>query len=327
MALDDLPISLPGGSGLAFDARNLAALRAGVRRAPQTDSGQQREVARQFEALFLQMMIRRMREASGQGGLFDSDQTRLARTLADEQMALQLASPGIGLAQALLAQIRRHRESVASAGRDVGSVPAGSVAAQPGVAALGPAGGRVSRGPSVAPEVAALLDSLVAGRAGAAPAGDAGTRVAEFVARMGRAARSAARAAGVPARLILGQAALESGWGEREIRYGDGRPSHNVFGIKAGPGWNGKVVHVATTEYENGVPRRTVQPFRAYGSYEESFADYARLIGGSPRYRAVAGARDEVEAARRIQEAGYATDPRYAEKLIGVMDRLRGHPG
>lgn len=68
------------------------------------------------------------------------------------------------------------------------------------------------------------------------------------------------------------------------------------------------------------------QPFRAYSSYEESFADYARLIGNSPRYETVAQARNEVEAARRIQNSGYATDPQYAQKLIGIMNQLRGAP-
>ena len=58
------------------------------------------------------------------------------------------------------------------------------------------------------------------------------------------------------------------------------------------------MVHVLTTEYEDGVAKKVTQPFRAYSSYEESFADYARLIGNSPRYETVAQARNEVEAAR-----------------------------
>jgi len=80
---------------------------------------------------------------------------------------------------------------------------------------------------------------------------------------------------------------------------------------------------VMTTEYVDGVAQKLVQPFRAYSSYEESFSDYARLIGNSPRYEAVTQAGNEIEAARRIQEAGYATDPRYAEKLISIMGQLR----
>ncbi len=148
--------------------------------------------------------------------------------------------------------------------------------------------------------------------------------VVDFVSRMSRAANLAAQQSGVPARLIMGQAALESGWGKREIKFDDGNTSYNLFGIKAGASWKGKVVHVLTTEYENGVAKKVTQPFRAYASYEESFADYARLIGNSPRYEAVTQARNEIEAARKIQDAGYATDPQYAQKLIGVMGQLRG---
>ena len=115
----------------------------------------------------------------------------------------------------------------------------------------------------------------------------------------------------MPARVILGRA-LESGWGQREIKHPDGRTSHNLFGV-------------VVAHDEDGVAKKVTQPFRAYSSYEESFADYARLIGNSPRYETVAQARNEVEAAR-IQNSGYATDPQYAQKLIGIMNQLRGAP-
>jgi len=333
MALDDsLPSAYPGTPALALDPRNLAALRNKVRQAPEAASGVQREVAKQFEALFLQLMIKRMREATPQDGIFDSDQTRLARSMADEQLAMQLASPGMGLAQALLDQIQRHRGSQPG-GPEQGGRIAPAQAPEVDASRLPSLRSRLGTtpgaAPSVPPAVAALLDVL-AGKADSrelAAAEGAPPHVVNFVARMADAARSASRASGVPARLILGQAALESGWGEREIRFQDGRPSYNVFGIKAGPEWNGRVVNVMTTEYQDGEPRRFVQPFRAYRSYDEAFADYARLIGGSPRYEAVTQARDEIEAARRIQQAGYATDPRYADKLIGVMSQLRSNPG
>ncbi len=125
----------------------------------------------------------------------------------------------------------------------------------------------------------------------------------DFVSRMSHAANAAAAQSGVPARLILGQAALESGWGKREIRQPDGSTSYNLFGIKAGASWKGKVVHVLTTEYVDGVPQKVTQPFRAYDSYEESFADYARLIGNSARYESVAQSRNEIEprAASRMR--------------------------
>ncbi|ETH86606.1 putative flagellar rod assembly protein/muramidase FlgJ [Bordetella pertussis STO1-CHOC-0018] len=184
-----------------------------------------------------------------------------------------------------------------------------------------------SRTPRPGREVNALLDVLRSNRArdrAMAAAEGAPSHVVDFVSRMSRAANVAAQQSGVPARLILGQAALESGWGRRELRHEDGSTSYNLFGIKAGASWKGKVVNVMTTEYVDGVAQKLVQSFRAYSSYEESFSDYARLIGNSPRYEAaVTQAGNEIEAARRIQEAGYATDPRYAEKLISIMGQLR----
>jgi len=125
---------------------------------------------------------------------------------------------------------------------------------------------------------------------------------------------------GVPASFILGQAALESGWGRREIRAADGTTSYNLFGIKAGPGWQGKTTQVATTEYEGGVPRSTVQSFRAYDSYAAAFQDWALTIGRSQRYSAaVASSASAGGFALGMQQAGYSTDPAYAEKLASVI--------
>jgi len=306
----------PGSQQSVFDLGRLADLKRGVTAGPGNGAAQ-KQVTTQVEALFLQMMLKRMREASPSSGLFDSEQSRMLRSMADEQLALQLADPGVGLAQAMLRQMRQ--------GRPAGAVDA-ALDAVPGAAAAG--AGLAADGPPR--QVSALLDLLRTQRArdrALAAAEGAPPHVVDFVSRMAGPAQAAARQSGVPARLILGQAALESGWGRRELKYEDGSTSYNLFGIKAGSGWDGKVVNVLTTEYENGTARKLVQPFRAYGSYEESFADYARLIGDSPRYESVLRARDEIEAARRIQAAGYATDPAYADKLIAVMGQLHGAGG
>jgi len=322
MAITPHP-SMPGGDVVAFDARNLDDLKRRVRQAPEPGSGQQREVARQFEALFLQFMLKSMREATPQNGLFDSDQTRLARSMADEQLAMQLATPGVGLAQALLDMMQRQQGVSPQADGAAPGRPAAPEANPSRLPGLNSRIGfdRYGEAPGVPAAVAALLDVLAGDRsAGKVAAAEGAPRhVVDFVSRMAGPAQAAAAASGVPARLILGQAALESAWGQREIRHPDGRPSHNLFGIKATGGWQGDVVDVMTTEYQDGAPRRMVQSFRAYPSYAEAFADYARLVGESPRYESVTQARDEIEAARRIQAAGYATDPRYADKLIDVM--------
>jgi flagellar protein FlgJ len=141
-----------------------------------------------------------------------------------------------------------------------------------------------------------------------------------FVNRMWPHAVEAARTTGIAPHFILGQAALESGWGRGEIRMADGGSSHNLFGIKAGGGWRGATADVMTTEYVNGAPVKTVERFRAYGSYAEAFKDYANLLAANPRYAAVLNERTDPAAfARGLQQAGYATDPNYADKLTRVI--------
>ena len=136
-------------------------------------------------------------------------------------------------------------------------------------------------------------------------------------------ALKASQASGVPPQLMLGQAALESGWGKQEIRMADGGNSHNLFGIKAGANWNGRVAEVLTTEYKNGVATKQVEKFRAYATYAEAFQDYADLISKSPRYADVMRQNgDAAVMAQAIQNAGYATDPKYAEKLVRVMGMM-----
>jgi flagellar protein FlgJ len=143
-----------------------------------------------------------------------------------------------------------------------------------------------------------------------------------FVDTMRLPAEQASRSTGIPAQLILGQAALESGWGKREIKMADGSSSYNLFGIKAGKNWNGKVAEVITTEYQNGVANKQVQRFRAYDSYAESFQDYARLLSNNPRYADVLQQQGGQGFAQALQQAGYATDPNYADKLVQVIGSI-----
>ena len=306
-------------SGAAFDTRALSRLQGEVSRSGGSDE-EKMQVARQFEALFLQQLIKQARQAStGIQGLFQSDQTRLAQSLADEQTALQLADPGVGLAQALFDQMQ------AAAGKPAGSGSGGSPPELSSSRAPALRSRIGAERPDDAPSISALIDMLsnsaVGRAAGAAVSAIRGAprHIEEFVSRMTGAAHTASKESGVPAELILSQAALESGWGRREIRGEDGSQSYNLFGIKASPNWTGKVVNIMTTEYEDGVARKVMQPFRAYDSYAESFADYARLISRNERYSEVVKADSAEEAARSIQRAGYATDPAYADKLISIM--------
>lgn len=142
-----------------------------------------------------------------------------------------------------------------------------------------------------------------------------------FVTQHTAAAERVAQATGIPSSFMIGQAGHETGWGRSEIRNADGSNSFNLFGIKAGPGWTGKVATITTTEYIDGEPRKVSAKFRAYDSYEASFRDYARLIGESPRYaQARASTGSAAAYATELQRAGYATDPAYAAKLSRAIN-------
>lgn len=311
-------IPRPQGDNVSsLDFNHLNSLKKGVRVGAPEPQDKNREVAHQFEALMIQQMMKQARQTALEAGPFDSQQTRLAQSMGDEQMALQLSSPGMGLAQKILDQIQANQGGPRTMANNGQLPPELAASRLPG---LRSSIGEVRR--TDAPSVGALIDMLtrspVAEKIYSAIKG-APDHIHSFVSKMTEAAKVAASESGVPAKLILSQAALESGWGKREIKHEDGSTSHNLFGIKASPNWKGKVVNVMTTEYENGVPRKMMQPFRAYDSYTESFADYARLISNNKRYSDVVDAPSAEEGARRIQAAGYATDPAYADKLISIM--------
>jgi flagellar protein FlgJ len=149
----------------------------------------------------------------------------------------------------------------------------------------------------------------------------ASSNQSNFVQKHNEAAKAVEKATGLPAGYMIGQAGHETGWGRSEIKNADGSKSFNLFGIKAGSGWTGKTANVTTTEYINGEPRKVVAKFRAYGSYEESFKDYAKLINDSPRYAQAKTQTGSAYAyASGLQRAGYATDPQYAAKLSRAIN-------
>jgi flagellar protein FlgJ len=278
---------------IALDTQSVDALRQSAKQ--NTPEGL-KTVAKQFEALFMNMMLKSMREASPQDGTFDNAQSRMYTSMLDQKLSQNLASRGIGLADVLIRQLSN------TVTAPPGANPAEQTAApnQPVMPS------------SVAPSsVAPTVDKADSNQ----PA-----HVQAFQARLESHAEEASRTTGIPAKFMLGQAALESGWGRREIIAADGTPSHNLFGIKATGGWQGKVVEHVTTEYVHGVAHKVVQKFRAYDSYADSFRDYAHLLSSNPRYQKVlANAQDAAGFAQGLQRAGYATDPNYAEKLTRII--------
>lgn len=413
-------------TGLAADGRSLDRLKLDASRDPARAA---RGAASQFEALFMQSLLRGMRDTVPKSGLTGGSTTETYTSMLDQQLVQKMVGRPGGLGEVIARQLSRHyggNASAAGLGGGNGAtglmmagarglpVTAASPDGVPGALALGGAAAsataaassgalalnlprRQGRGEDFAvrsagiattkvsaksvagatgatagtgsttatgtvgttgttgttgaiaseaggamraartratasrPEVLRAIDivrsdpkgasNAVRAAAAAATASgqrvdDAALRQVEFVHAMWPHAVAAQRRTGAPAHLVIGQAALESGWGQRQIRQADGTPSYNLFGIKAGRSWTGKTVETTTTEFVDGRPMRMRQRFRAYESYAEAFADWSRLMKNNPRYDGVMRVGHDPKAyARQMQSAGYATDPAYADKL------------
>jgi flagellar protein FlgJ len=311
---------------LALDVQSVDALRHTVRTSPEEGL---KQVSRQFEALFMNMVLKSMREATPSSGLLENRDEKVYLSMLDQQLAQNLSGRGVGLAEAMLAQLSR---ASASGGESEGGMEAMPLALRAGGFALTPQSGiplgSAPSSPVPARAPAASVDLSIYQRNSERPATATAAvaslqgNVDSFVQRMGGSAQVASAASGVPAPLILAQAALESGWGKREIRADDGTQSFNLFGIKADRSWKGPVVETTTTEYVDGEPQRMRAKFRAYASYDEAFTDYAKFITRNPRYANVLAADTPAEAAHGLQKAGYATDPQYGQKLVRIMQKF-----
>ncbi|MEN9629154.1 MAG: peptidoglycan hydrolase FlgJ [Pseudomonadota bacterium] len=274
---------------LGYDARSLEALKGAAAQDPKAAV---REAARQFESLFMQELLKSMRSTTLGSGMLDNEGSKLGTEMLDTQLAGQLSGMKGGLSDAIMRQLERQM------GLTPGPIPQGP-----------------ARSANTTPQPLDRLDKAVK----IPEKGAAG-----FVQQHSQAAARAEASTGIPAAFMVAQAAHETGWGRKEIRHADGSPAHNLFGIKAGGTWTGPVAEVTTTEYIGGVARKVTARFRAYSSYAESFADYARLMKDSPRYAAVVASQAEGGDASRfaqgLQKAGYATDPAYADKLTRVIN-------
>lgn len=287
-------------SGAAYDAQALNGLKRDAASDPQ---GNLKQVAQQVEGMFVQMMLKSMRAALPQDGILSSDQSRLYTSMYDQQIAQQMSQKGLGLADMMVKQMS-NANAVPSetAGTSPMALDDEVLRTLPNQALEQMIRRAVPKAPSAAPL------SLNNGN---------------FVARLSTPARVVSQQSGIPHQLIVAQAALESGWGQREIPAADGSPSYNLFGIKAGGNWDGPVTEITTTEFEQGAAKKIKAKFRVYGSYVEAMADYVKLLTNNPRYAGVANARSPEQAAQALQQAGYATDPQYASKLVSVIQQMK----
>ncbi len=276
------------------DFNGIAQLKAEAGK--QSDAAK-RETARQFEALFLQMMIKSMREAGGKG-ILDSNQTEMARDMYDQQLAISLSKKGsIGIADMVMRQLGVEPEKSKTAETTKPDTRLAFATNLWGSAPQSPVAGKQPLPHWKSPE--------------------------EFVQALYPAARDAAKSLGTSPEAVLAIAALETGWGKHVMASSEGSSSFNLFGIKADKHWQQPATSAMTLEYEDGVVQRKREPFRAYTSPEASVRDFAAFIRGNPRYQQALDAASDPDAfLEHIQKAGYATDPHYAEKAKAVMRKV-----
>ena len=294
-------------SKFALDAQGLGSLKQSAKAgAPDALKG----AATQFEAMFINQMMKTMREATPQEGMTDNQQTKMFTSMLDQQLSQNMSKRGMGLADVLVRQLSAQNDAKALAiGGADGANGTNGAASMIDIPML-----QKQSGPLKGLEGAAQTNGVSASGRSQAP------HVRAFQEKLGSHAAEAEAVTGVPAKFMLGQAALETGWGKRMIRNADGSSSNNLFGIKAGPSWKGKVATAVTTEYVNGHARQKVEKFRAYDTPADSFKDYARMIANNPRYEKVLDHAGDASAfAHGLQRAGYATDPQYGAKLSKII--------
>ncbi len=317
-----------------------------------------KQVSQQFESMFTSMMLKSMREANAvfeDDSLVTSDETKFYRDMYDQQLALHLShNKGLGIADVLYRQFTNRKGVTHSQSdktqdpEDLQSIKTEKMAALP------------ARDSSVPPLLKPKISSPVAAALMPAktvvesfqdpysddaptelpPKTDAATTKplakvesllrlsvrspSEFVEQLLPYARSAAAQLGVNPLMLMAQAALETGWGQRMLKDQQGNTSNNFFNIKSSSGWGGNHVDVSTLEYRNGIAQQEQAKFRKYSSVAASFQDYVDFIKGNPRYQqALDTAGDAKHYIQALHGAGYATDPAYSQKIIGLFEALK----
>ncbi|HAG0390740.1 TPA: flagellar assembly peptidoglycan hydrolase FlgJ [Salmonella enterica] len=281
---------------VAFDQTSLNKLKRDVKDNPE---GGLKATVCQIEGLFIQMMLKSMRQASSMGGVFDSQQSAMFMSMYDQQIAQRIANTNkLGFANQIMTQFGyRQGQSIQSTYKSPYAPLDTTVPKQ-----------------SVYEHVPVMIESKTKSSHFGGES---------FISRLLGPAIEVAQQSGVPHQLIIAQAALESNWGNSEIRTQNGRRSHNLFGIKATPDWKGEVTVITTTEYKNGVPYLQKDTFKVYKSYTDALADYTAVLTKNLRYRHVLTSTTPEAGAKALQSAGYATDPAYAKKLISIIHQIR----
>jgi flagellar protein FlgJ len=302
------------------DFSGLNTLRAESRLDPQASL---KQVAKQFEGIFIQMMLKSMRDASMGDAIFDSDQSKLYRDMFDKQVALDMASSkGIGIADSLVRQLgKKTSEKTQLESFELPQNQRSNINNETLI------NGKML--PHSLQRLNTVDQTSVRELSkyelpGIKPIADKThfNSPEEFTHHILPYAKKAAKELGVSPLVLISQAALETGWGKAVTRHQDGTSSFNLFNIKADKRWDGEHVIKSTLEYDNGLAKHEKASFRAYDSYADSFDDYVDFLKSNSRYGfALHNQGNDHSYIKNIHKAGYATDPNYANKVIEIMKR------
>ena len=270
-----------------------------------------KEVARQFESMFVAQLLKSMREANDAmftDNPFNSHEAKFYRQMYDDQLALVLSGQGMGLSESLYQQLKTQvNDQSAGLPGDIKPLSESDRSILPAVK---------------------INDRSQTSKADSSPLqpGEKVTQFASpeaFVRQLFPIAENIGRQAGLNPKTLLAQAALETGWGQKVMVDESGQNSHNLFGIKALRDWQGPVAQVQTLEHDGKGFKPQQQAFRSYESWEHSFQDYLQFLQSNPRYQAALRSGDNGEDfANALQQAGYATDPNYANKILGTLKKV-----
>jgi len=296
----------------AVDFEGLAELRRSSN-TNQKDQETLKQVASQFESMFVNMMLKSMRQASLAEGIFDNSQSEMYQEMSDQQLAMDISSKGgLGLRDVILRQLGGNTDASPKTGSDSQMGSMDSVKVRPALQAMG--------NPALLQQIMQATPETEIQQSSESTPFNFDSPTA-FVQQLLPLAKQAADKIGVNAEVLLAQAALETGWGQHVIEKADGSSSHSLFNIKADSRWQGDSTAVGTVEYRDGVATKEQAQFRSYDSYQESFNDYVDFLQTQPRYQnALEQASDPEQFIEGLHKAGYATDPNYSDKIKQIMN-------
>ena len=292
--------------------------------AQKDEKGALKEVAKQFEGIFVQMLMKSMRDANEvfkSDSPFNTQYTAFYEQMRDQQLSIDLSDKGtLGIADLMVEQLSPETSKVkpASTLRNDGQLFSGMPDHIKTHVEQNVAANKIENNHKLS-----TVDQVVSGKITPTEAKQHFADKTDFINQLYPHAKKAAEKLGTDPNVLIAQSALETGWGQKVVRQSNGETSNNLFNIKATKGWEGTKARVSTLEFEQGIAVKQKADFRVYDDIKQSFDDFVDFLSSGERYQdALKTAKDPEQFIQGLQKAGYATDPNYAQKVMSVMKSI-----